>query len=193
MGLDKYSIEELLDGIKNKNNTVLRLVYTEYFPMIRSFILQNSGNEEDAKDVFQEAIIAIFKKSTEFDFEITSSFKTFLYSICRQLWLKQLRNRKIHLNNIVEITEKIEMDNEADEALEDSLEKRLFRKHFNQLNKECQKLLRLSMQKVQAKDIARLMGYSEQFVRNRKYRCKGMLAKLIKSDPEYIAMNKKKK
>ena len=161
--------------------------------MIRSFILQNSGNEEDAKDVFQEAIIAIFKKSTEFDFEITSSFKTFLYSICRQLWLKQLRNRKIHLNNIVEITEKIEMDNEADEALEDSLEKRLFRKYFNQLNKECQKLLRLSMQKVQAKDIARLMGYSEQFVRNRKYRCKGMLAKLIKSDPEYIAMNKKKK
>ncbi len=192
MGLDNYTIEELLDGIKNKNNTILKLVYKEYFPLIRSFILQNSGSEDDAKDIFQEAIIAIYKKSSDFDFEITSSFKTFLYSICRQLWLKQLRNRKIHLNNIVEITERIEFDNEVDESLDDSLEKRLFRKHFNALNKECQKLLRLAMQKVQAKDIARLMGYSEQFVRNRKYRCKGMLAKLIKDDPEYIAMNKKK-
>jgi RNA polymerase sigma factor (sigma-70 family) len=192
LGLDNYTIEELLDGIKNKNNTILKLVYKEYFPLIRSFILQNSGSEDDAKDIFQEAIIAIYKKSSDFDFEITSSFKTFLYSICRQLWLKQLRNRKIHLNNIVEITERIEFDNEVDESLDDSLEKRLFRKHFNALNKECQKLLRLAMQKVQAKDIARLMGYSEQFVRNRKYRCKGMLAKLIKDDPEYIAMNKKK-
>ena len=146
MGLDNYTIEELLDGIKNKNNTILKLVYKEYFPLIRSFILQNSGSEDDAKDIFQEAIIAIYKKSSDYDFEITSSFKTFLYSICRQLWLKQLRNRKIHLNNIVEITERIEFDNEVDESLDDSLEKRLFRKHFNALNKECQKLLSLAMQ-----------------------------------------------
>ncbi len=193
MGLDKYTIEQLLEGIKNRDNTILKLIYSEYYPIIRSFILQNSGNEDDAKDIFQEAVIALFKKANEPGFEITSSFITFLYSICRQLWFKQLRSRKIHLNNIVEITEKIELDNELDETLEESLEQRLFRKHFLNLNKECQKLLRLAMQKVQAKDIARLMGYSEQFVRNRKYRCKGMLAKLIKEDPEYIAMKKKKK
>ncbi len=63
--------------------------------MVLKLIRDNKGTEEDAKDIFQETVIAIFRKIREkSDYEIRRDFATFLYSIARWLWLKQLRSMK---------------------------------------------------------------------------------------------------
>ena len=180
-----YTTEAILEGIGMSNNDVLNYIYKKFFPSIRNFIENNNGNEEDARDLFQEAIIVIYRKMEKEPLVLTCNFKTYIYSICRLLWLKQLERKR----NSNEINSEGVLDNRLDEAsetFEQSLRYRLFQKHFHLLGPDCQKVLRLALDKVSLKEIAEIMGYkSEKYAKKRKYQCKQMLMDKIKSDNEF--------
>ena len=61
--------------------------------MVLQLIMNNNGSEDDAKDVFQEGVLVLHDKIKSGDFELTSKLKTFLYSVCRRLWLKKLNQK----------------------------------------------------------------------------------------------------
>jgi RNA polymerase sigma factor (sigma-70 family) len=81
---------EIVLGILNNSEIVLKRLYTTYFPMILQLIINNNGNEDDAKDIYQEAIIVLYNKIKSGEFELSSKLKTYIYSVCRRLWLKRL-------------------------------------------------------------------------------------------------------
>src|SRR3954467_7025967 len=81
---------EVILGILNNSETVLKRLYLAYFPMVLQLIINNSGNQDDAKDIYQEAIIVLYNKVKGGEFELSSKLKTFIYSVCRRLWLKRL-------------------------------------------------------------------------------------------------------
>ena len=88
---------QTLAGLRNKDNQAYEILYKFYFPVVESFILKNSGNREDARDIFQETILVLLSKVPTEDFELTSSLKTYLFSISSNLWLKRLRQaRQMH-------------------------------------------------------------------------------------------------
>lgn len=184
--MKKLSLGQIIDGIRNRDNKVLTTVYREIFPVVRYYVINNGGNQDDAKDVFQESIIIAYKQISENNFELRSGFDSYLYGISRLVWLKILRNRSIHERNISKIEEAEFSYNTPDQFIEEELELRLFRKYFLKLGTECQKVLRLISENVSYEDIAKEMGYkSEKIVRNKKYKCKEALTKMIKADPEF--------
>jgi len=69
---------ELLDGIRNRERAILVYVVEQFYPMIREFILKNSGTEEDARDIFQEGLVVIFEKLKAGQIELTSKLKSYL-------------------------------------------------------------------------------------------------------------------
>lgn len=187
----KNRTKDLIDGIKNKDSKTLNFLYKKYFSLVRSFVLNNNGTTDDAKDVFQEAVIAIFRYSQNENFELKCSFETFLYSICRTIWLNNLRNKRVHLNKINEISEFIIFSSSTNEMIEESLEYKLYQKHFQRLSEECKKLLQLFFDKVSYAEIAKLLGYSSVgFVKKKKFNCKEFLMKSIKNDPEFNRLSK---
>lgn len=187
----KNRAKDLIDGIKNKDSKTLNFLYKKYLSLVRSFVLNNNGTTDDAKDVFQEAVIAIFRYSQNENFELKCSFETFLYSICRTIWLNNLRNQRVHLNKINEISEFIIFSSSTNEMIEESLEYKLYQKHFQRLSEECKKLLQLFFDKVSYAEIAKLLGYSSVgFVKKKKFNCKEFLMKSIKNDPEFNRLSK---
>jgi RNA polymerase sigma factor (sigma-70 family) len=176
----------IIEGIRNQDKQILKSIYQTYFSTIKRFVLDNYGSEQDAKDVFQEGIIIIYRKAKEGNIKLNSSFKTYIYSVCRFIWIKQLAKRK-------ENTEKMEIYVEYEvipDVTLDEYEKneqyKLYQKHFKRLEKECQKLLQLFLKKVPLKDIAEIMGIdSQQYVKRKKYKCKEQLVRYIKSDPKF--------
>ena len=60
---------EVILGILNNSESVLKRLYLAYFPMVLQLIINNNGNEDDAKDIYQEAIIILYNKVKEGDFE----------------------------------------------------------------------------------------------------------------------------
>ena len=60
-----------------------------------------------------------------------------------------------------------------------------FVRQFDNLNEDCQKLLKLFLTKMSAKEIADHMGYkSEFYAKTKKYLCKEALKKMVENDPE---------
>lgn len=187
-----YIEESLLEGIRLNDSDTLEYVYKKFYPSVKNFIILNSGNDDDAKDIFQESVIVIFRRLKEESFTITCSFKTYIFSICKNLWLKELERRKVERTKINNTAEFETTDCDIDEPVTTpTLDRyKLYQTHFLSLSKDCQKVLRLFMDKVSLKEIANIMGYaSEKYAKKRKYQCKEMLIKRIKNDPYYKNQN----
>jgi len=180
-----YSDESIIDGLKSRDNGIIRYIYKEYYPTIKFLITTNSGTETDAEDVFQDALVVLYRKIAKENLILTSSFKTFLYSICRNLWLQRL-DRRVFSNEFLEMEDLSELQESMHlEQPEEEQEKyRLFQQHFLQLSQDCQKVLRLFMGKTSLKEIAEIMGFkTEKYAKTRKFMCKEKLKNSIINDP----------
>ncbi len=69
-------------------------LYREAYPSIRSFVRRHSGDEAEAEDIFQDAILVFSKKRSDPDFRLSCAPSTFLFAVARNLWLKRLRERR---------------------------------------------------------------------------------------------------
>lgn len=184
-----YIEESLLEGIRLHDSDTLEYIYKKFYPSVKAFVNSNSGNDDDARDIFQEAIIVIYRKVNEESFAITCAFKTYVYAIVKNLWLKELERRRTG-----DVTLKTESDFEvAEETLEESSfgdpkseRFKLYQKHFLTLSEDCQKVLRLFFAKQSLIEISQVMGFgSEKYAKKRKFQCKEILIKRIKNDPEF--------
>jgi RNA polymerase sigma factor (sigma-70 family) len=97
--MQTISDNTIIDKLKSEDNSSFELLYKFYFPSVATYIKQNLGNHEDAEDIFQEAIIVLLQKVRQPEFELTSSLKTYLYAIAKNLWLKKLRDNKIKITD----------------------------------------------------------------------------------------------
>ncbi|HZG01661.1 MAG TPA: sigma-70 family RNA polymerase sigma factor [Chitinophagales bacterium] len=93
--MQTISDRALLENLRNEDNASFEVLYKFYFPSVAAHITQNFGSTEDAEDIFQEAIMVLLQKVRQTDFVLTSSLKTYLFAIAKNLWLKRLRDNKL--------------------------------------------------------------------------------------------------
>ena len=105
---------EIILGILNNSDSILNRLYVGYFPMVLQLIINNNGDGDDAKDVYQEAIIILYNKVKTGDFELSSKLKTYLYSVCRRLWLKRLGQMNRYGGDIKDFQEYLSVDDETE-------------------------------------------------------------------------------
>ncbi|MEO0896428.1 MAG: sigma-70 family RNA polymerase sigma factor [Bacteroidota bacterium] len=177
--------EAYLLGLRQRDSRVLGQIYTRFFPMLAQHVRQRGGSEDDAKDVFQDTMVVLFRKLQSPDFQLTSSLGTFLMGVGRKVWLKKVSRRGSHPEEAL-----VEVELEDEEKIETELEiterNRLFRAKLLQLGQDCQKVLRLFFAGIPMAQIAQKMGFaSENYAKKRKFQCKQKLTKLIKEDPRF--------
>ena len=187
--MKNYTDDQILKGILRHDNLILSYIYKQFYYKVNSFIRKNNGSEEDVSDVFQEAIIIIYRKLKENDLLFENrSFEVYLFSVCRFLWLKNLQHRKTEKEKINEI---LPFNNEIyDDDFEQIVEKNerflLYQKHYRNISTDCQKILQMFFDKIPVKQIAQIMGFkSEKYVKTRKFKCKELLIERIKQDTAY--------
>ena len=83
--------QKLLEGLLASDNQSITRVYDLALPAVIRWVKENNGSESDARDIFQEALIALFQKLETGDFKLTCTLKSFLRIMCRNLWLTRLR------------------------------------------------------------------------------------------------------
>ncbi len=180
----EYSALEIIRGIAKRKERIVNHVYQTCYPDIRKLILANGGSRHDAEDIFQEAMLIIYRKITEQGLVLTCRFKTYLYSVCRFLWLQELEKRKSNQKRQDHV-ELIIDDNDRRNARETEIF-RIYETHFRELSKECQKVLNMYFQKASMEEICVVMGYKNvQIAKDKKYRCKKTLMTRIHNNPEF--------
>jgi DNA-directed RNA polymerase specialized sigma24 family protein len=63
LSLTENKEQALLRGLANNQRDAIETIYSQHFQMVQTLVLNNSGTTEDAKDVFQEAIIVLYEKT----------------------------------------------------------------------------------------------------------------------------------
>jgi RNA polymerase sigma factor (sigma-70 family) len=181
----KHSDKKLIEGIRRGDDSTLNYLYNNYFDLIRNYIVKNSGTEDDAYDIFQDAMVALFKKVSENNMELTTDLKGYLFTIARNLWNTQLRRVKRKTQKDVDL-----IDEEDISGLLDTPIEQIVQRSFLKLDPECRKVLELHMEGHDYEHIARVMKYkTEGYARRKKYLSKEALIKIITEDPDYEAYN----
>src|SRR5882757_9391426 len=94
--------EALISELRKKNEAALKQLYRDNYTMILKLVVNNNGTEEEAKDVYQEAIIHFYERLSQAEFALTCKIKTYLYAVCRKLWLQKLalRNKFVRIDEL---------------------------------------------------------------------------------------------
>ncbi|MEM9548060.1 MAG: sigma-70 family RNA polymerase sigma factor [Bacteroidota bacterium] len=182
--------DQFFEGVSNGDREVIQQIYEKYFGKIESFVKKNNGSLEEAKDVFQDALMTVYVKSKNEDLkQLDCSFYTFLYAVCRNLWLKKLRKKKIELR-----TNTMESNLDLTVEIEESIAKRerwqFYKEKFNLLKEPCQKILKLFFEKYNFSEISEKLGLgSANYAKKKKYFCKKQLMELMMKDKRFKELN----
>lgn len=176
---------EYLRGIAENDFAILQKIYEESLPEVINHVKKNSGTIDDAKDVFQEGILVVFKKVKNDDLQLTTRFHVFLYSVCKRIWLKKLGSKSRKALPIEEETGRLSFEENFEENFLKTRKWVLFNTKFQQLAEECRTVLKMLFNGQSSKEIAQAMGYTEEYAKRKKYKCKISLSNLIKKDSEY--------
>lgn len=174
------SDEDFCVKIKSNNEEALRRLYSLYFPMILNFIHNNNGTEQEAKDVYQEAVIILYEK-LQGGFTLSCKIKTYLYSVCRRQWLKRLHEKSRYRSGIQDMEEYIEVEEDVARGEEKEEEFLRMGESLGQLGEPCRTILEdYYIKDLSMEEICDKFGYTNaDNAKNQKYKCLQRLKKLF--------------
>lgn len=182
---DLIQEQELLDGLREGDEKTLEYIYGRYLPEAKRLIKSNSGNDEDAEDIFQEALVLVHNKLKNDHLNLDCSLGAYLYAICKNMWWRRFRKQK----KLVLSSEFTAYDHELDlDALSQIINNEkysLVRTHFFRLNESCQKILNMFFEKIPMREIANKLGSTEGYVRKKKFKCKQALIASLEKDSAF--------
>ncbi|MDE0561081.1 sigma-70 family RNA polymerase sigma factor [Algoriphagus sp. NF] len=178
--INQLSQEELIQGIKENERRVMSSLYIEVFPKVKSYIIQNNGDEDQAKDIFQEAFLVAWQKVKEGEFlpQNSTAMQGFLFQVSKNKWLDWLRSSRFKKESSLGAISIEVADAEEEFLLDERLS--MLDRAFQQLGESCQELLKLFYFKKMSLDkLAQSFGWTPKTAKNNKYRCMESLRKII--------------
>ncbi|MEJ8802978.1 RNA polymerase sigma factor [Pontibacter sp. H249] len=177
-----YEMDEaVIEGIRRDDERALAYLYKLYFPMISHFILSNSGTEDEAKDIYQEGVIVFYEKIRDNSLELSCQIKTYLYSVCRRLWLKRLAEKGRYTTKLDETGDLVPVEEDTQQHEEQERQFGIMGEALGQLGEPCRSLLEdyyIHTQSMQV--ITEKFGYTNSdTAKNQKYKCLQRLKKLF--------------
>jgi len=167
--------KEIFDRIQRGDEKALEFIYKKYYRMMTKLVIVNSGTEDEARDVYQDALVVFWQKARSGKLVLTSKISTYIYSICQNLWRKELDRKKRLSNEEKENSESLDLDGPERE--------KIIAKCLEQLGETCRKVLmyyyfdEMSMQ-----EIANKLGFANtDTAKTKKYKCKQKLDELVKA------------
>src|SRR5215469_5329986 len=173
--------QDLLEGLASNDRKAIEAIYRQHYNMVQSMILANSGYPDDARDIFQEAMIVLYEKVSSGSFELNSQLKTYLYSVCRRLWLKRLNQLQRVSPEVEGLEERIPVEEDLEKHEQRNRDFIMMEQAMNSLGEPCKSLLEAYyLDKKSMVEIAGDFGYTNaDNAKNQKYKCLMRLKKIF--------------
>jgi RNA polymerase sigma factor (sigma-70 family) len=167
-GIVFNSDSDLVNEIKKGNEKALLTLYKQNLNAIKKFVLNNSGTLDEAEDVLQETLIAVWQNIAKPEFLLNVKLSTYVFSIAKNQWYKQLKKKSRF--KVVDVTETENLRASESPLLYDS---KIVRDYVNKLDDTCKKLLMFFyFDGLDMNTIAEQMGFANSdTVKSKKYQC----------------------
>ena len=184
-----FTDEQLVDAISAGGpgrESALKAIYEDgdLKRMVAAFVRNHQGNATDGQDMFHEGMIVLDRNIREGKFRGEAPVKGYLYSICRFLWMNQLR-KQAHTSSVAEMPLSNEPDTLTPEVtLVTEERKTVLNRLLQELGDRCQQILELWKLSYSMEEIAVSLGFSSSdMARKAKYRCHVSLLEIIRKNP----------
>ncbi len=180
--------ERLIEGLTHNEDAAFEFVYRQYYKMTAQYVGTNKGSKDDAQDVFQEALIVLVKNLRNKDFKLSAKVSTYLFAIAKKYWLYKLRGNKdssleienLNTDHLIEDDSGLLAENEYD------VKHSIIGEVFHLMKEDCRELLtQYYFNKSALGEIAKRMGWSDDFVKVKKRRCMDALKILVQQHNSY--------
>lgn len=173
--------KDLLRELARNSRQATEAIYKENYTMVQALVTNNNGTIDDARDIFQEAMVVLYERACSGNFELNCKIKTYLYSVSRRLWLKRLYQAKKHTGDMEEAAETVPVEQDLEDYEQRSRELGLMEKALSGLGEPCKSLIKaFYLDKKNMTDIATAFGYTNaDNAKNQKYKCLMRLKKLF--------------
>ena len=163
--MEQHKDHQYIIALAKGDSKALETIYREHLPPVQRWIVKNSGTSEDARDIFQEAILALYDKSLDPDFTLTCPLGGFLFHVCRNKWISHLRKNKrkeeVIKTEQERYKEKWDFTPLVEQLEQEELRQTKLDKAFDQLSELCQKLLRFVAEGLDAAVIAQRLDMAK--------------------------------
>ncbi len=184
------SDEALLEAIKRggtARSRAIRQLYKEddLRRKVIYYVKQNNGTQEEGMDIWHEGIIVLDRNVREGKFREETSLQGYLYSICRFLWMNQVRKKaKMDFTDDMKRLDEVETQTPETQFM-DNESKNILRVVLKQIGERCQRILELWKLSYSMEEIAAEVGFSSPaMARKNKYRCHKRLLELLEKHPK---------
>ena len=173
--------QELLRGLAANDRKAIETIYRTYYSMVQTLVINNSGTSDDARDIFQEAIIVLYEKAKSGSFELHALLKTYIYAVCRRLWLKKLAVYKRFSGDLANAPETIATEDDLEIFEHRTKDFEMMEQALQNLGEPCKELLEsYYIRKKNMSEIAKEFGYTNaENAKNQKYKCLMRLKKIF--------------
>lgn len=153
--------------IEQQRQQWLLNLYTNAFPAVAKYIARHGGGLEEAKDIFQDAIVIYYEKVAAGNLQLTHSEKAYLLGIAKHLWYHHQQKQNKHLTD--DVLNYTELPQEETYTLSSS---RLLR-YLEAAGKKCMDMLQaFYYDKQNMREIAEQFGLSgERSATVQKHKC----------------------
>lgn len=171
----------LLKGLAANDTNAIETIYRENYSVIKTFIINNNGYPDDARDIFQEAMIVLFEKAKASSFILSCQLQTYLYSVCRRLWLKRLQKQNRFNTSIESAHEIVAIEDDIEWHEKKDTDFAMMENALQKIGEPCKSLLEaFYIEKKSMAEIADLFAYTNaENAKTQKYKCLVRLKKLF--------------
>jgi RNA polymerase sigma factor (sigma-70 family) len=171
----------LLKGLAANDTEAIETIYRDNFSAIKGYIIKNNGYTDDALDVFQEAMIVLFEKVKSGSFTLSCQLQTYLYSICRRLWLKKLQKQNRFNPSLETIEEIVPVEDDLEFHEKKNNDFLFMESALAKIGEPCKSLLEaFYLEKKTMPEIAEAFGYTNaDNAKTQKYKCLVRLKKIF--------------
>lgn len=170
----KVPDQDLTEGFIQNDRKCMEQIYAQNYKSVEMYILQNSGKEADAKDIYQEAIVAAWINVKEGKFELQGgkAIGGYIFQIAKFKWLDKLKS-KAHRSTVRLVHEnQSEETSDDDYNEEDDSRMQYLTELYKNLDEKCKAILnRFYYQKMSLEEIGSELDHDPGTVKTLKYRC----------------------
>jgi RNA polymerase sigma factor (sigma-70 family) len=177
----EFTEQALLKGLAENDSKAIETIYKDNFNMVQNYILNNNGTYDEARDIFQEAMIALYEKAQSESFVLTCKINTYVYSICRRLWLKRLQQLGRYSNQVDGLEETVQVEEDLEIHEKRNTDFAIMERALNSLGEPCRSLIEgFYIKKLDMQALSKEFGYTNaDNAKTQKYKCLMRLKKLF--------------
>jgi len=186
-----HADQQYIDALRLHNSQEIEAIYRQFAPGIKQFLLSKGADSEEAGDIFQEAIIDVYKLAQNKDFALTCPLEAFLLLICKRKWINQVeKNKRKGVTKSIEdgYTWVAGKDDEAATLLADTLEKEeMVVAMLQKISERCREVIIGSYTNKSQQELADELGVSYAYLRKKKSLCMAELITLVRNNKNHAA------